>query len=289
MKLPKYLLLALGLGLAVSSQAQETDFNLSGVAGDAKDYLPASGDIALGTRWSTLVFAITNPFRKDSEDNAINPYEIFGKYYINENFAARASVLIHRDASYQDYRTIQTNFVQETDYVMDRSEIMNRATLIRAGAEMRRGSGRMQGFYGAELVFGFGRSYQRYTYGNALTPDNPAVLSYNFEAAADASNNLLSDRLLGVDETGMRTIGMRLFGGVEIFVAKKFSIAGEVGFGIYNVSTGTKTEFRERMNNGSLEVYQVDARLNNNRTLLQTEIFGGDKAPGANLRAIFHF
>ncbi len=289
-------MLAIGSWLAVPLVAQEKDFDITSNSGETSEYLPAAGDIALGTRWSTLVYAITNPIRKEpaADGHSFNPYEIFGKYYITDKMAVRASIAMGRFSSFQDQRTNKTGALQPEEFVMDRAEIKDRSTLMRLGIEMRRGERRFQGFYGGELVLGFASSYERYTYGNALTNDNPAVFTYDFDGGA--SNVITGNRVLGRDASGSRISGIRLFGGVEVFLTQKFSIAGEAGFGIYGYSTGTAVESRERMDNGSLEVYQIDTKLDNRSVEVQTEILDGGSpadwaagAFGANLRAIFHF
>jgi hypothetical protein len=296
MKTRKFGLIAMSLWLATQMTAQETEFTLPSVEGDVNEYLPAAGDIALGTRWSTLVYAITNPIRKEpaADAQSFNPYEIFGKYYITDQMAARASIAMQRFSSFEDQRTSKTGAAQPEEFVMDRSELKDRSTLLKLGVEMRRGKKRFQGFYGGELVLGFASSYERYTYGNALTQDNPAVFSYNFDT--NETNTITGNRVLGRDASGSRITGIRLFGGVEVFVSKKFSIAGEAGFGIYRYSTGTAIETRERMDNGTREVYQIDTQLDNKTVEIQTEILDGGSpadwaasAFGANLRAIFHF
>lgn len=297
MKTRKFWLIAICIWLAnETSLAQETDFNLSSNSDGAADYLPAAGDIALGTRWSTLVYAITNPIRKEpaADAQSFNPYEIFGKYYLTDNMAIRASIAMGRFSSFADQRTNKTGALQPEEFVMDRAEIKDRSTLMKLGVEMRRGKRRFQGFYGGELVLGFASHYERYTYGNGLTKDNPAVFSYDFDAGV--ANSISGNRVLGRDASGSRVSGLRLFGGVEVFITPKFSIAGEAGFGIYRFSTGTATESRERIDNGTLEIYQVDTQLDNSAVQVQTEILDGgspsDWAPsafGANLRAIFHF
>ena len=298
MKTRKFWLVATALFITVHLTAQETETQISVTENstESKDLLPAAGDIALGTRWSTLIYTITNPIRKEpAEDgHSFNPYEIFGKYYITENIAARASIAMVRFSAFEDNRTNKIGATQPEEFVMDRSEIKDRSTLMKLGVEMRRGKKRFQGFYGAELVLGFSSHYERYTYGNALTQDNPAVFTYDFDT--ETANSLSGNRVLGRDASGARISGLRLFGGVEVFITNKFSIAGEAGLGIYRFSTGTASESRERMDNGSREVYQIDTKLENKAFQIQTEIFdGGSPADwaagefGANLRAIFHF
>ena len=296
MKTRKFWLVAMTIWHAATLNAQEIEVNTSELGTGTKELLPAAGDIALGTRWSTLIYAITNPIRKEPavDGHSFNPYEIFGKYYITDNMAARASIAMGRFSSFEDQRTNKTGALQPEEFVMDRAEIKDRSTLMKLGIEMRRGKKRFQGFYGAELVLGFASHYERYTYGNALTQDNPAVFTYDFDT--QTADNLSGNRVLGRDASGTRISGLRLFGGVEVFITNKFSVAGEAGLGIYRFSTGTATETRERMDNGSLEVYQIDTKLDNNAVQVQTEIFDGGSpadwaagAFGANLRAIFHF
>jgi hypothetical protein len=292
MKITKLVLLALGMSVAASSSAQGNRFGLGNREINKESLLPAKGDVAIGVNWTTLVYAFTKPVRKEIPFNDVSLYGFYGKYFLRPDFAVRGSFFITRSYEFQDYNTIKVGTTNPNETVLDREELRVRKTGLRLGAEMRRGHGRIQGFYGAEVLVSFGSAYDRYTYGNALTTANPIVFGYNFELAddVDGSNNLLSDRIVGTDKTGMSQLGVRLFSGIEVFIFDKFSIGGELGFSVYTQNDGVTHEFRERIYNGKLETYKNRITAGENRrTVMQTEIFGGETAVGASLRATFHF
>src|SRR5690606_31039544 len=97
------------------------------------------------------------------------------------------------------------------------------------GYEMRRGYGRLQGYYGGELSVGFANSSEKYTYGNAITSTNT-----NPSSAFSGT-----PRTLTAKNGGAFFFGIGGFAGVEYFVAPKISLGGELGV---SVITGNMKE-----------------------------------------------
>ena len=56
---------------------------------------------------------------------------------------------------------------------------------IGAGMEIRRGNGRLQGFYGAELMFMMGSTKTTYTYGNAYDFTNLPSQTHGTDGSSD--------------------------------------------------------------------------------------------------------
>ena len=86
---------------------------------------------------------------------------------------------------------------------------------IGAGMEMRRGNGRLQGFYGAELMFMMGSTKTTYTYGNAYDFTNLPSQTHGTDGSSD---------VLEVKSGSTIGLGVRGFVGCEYFVAAKISI-----------------------------------------------------------------
>jgi hypothetical protein len=123
--------------------------------------------------------------------------------------------------------------------VEDIQKISSTNVTLNIGYELRRGHGRVQGFYGGEIMFNYGKGHTSYEYGNPYTNDfiNPNTTNFG-------TNVTTTGRVLEL-ENG-RTLGFGLGGfiGVEYFFAPKISVGGEFGWGlgIANTSDGEVTE-----------------------------------------------
>lgn len=109
--------------------------------------------------------------------------------------------------------------------------------LLSAGFEKRRGNGRVQGIYGAELIAGTAASKETYSYGNGFSADFTSPRS-----TTNFSTGSSSDVPVRTKESfsGLTMLfGARAFGGVEYFFAPKMSLGGEVGYTL-GMSTSQK-------------------------------------------------
>jgi hypothetical protein len=107
-----------------------------------------------------------------------------------------------------------------------KSSSMNIA--LGAGFEMRRGKGRLQGYYGPELIVNFGSSSREYSYGNVITATNPNPMSEVFDENV-GFDDLFDVRTTKVDDGSTFGLTLRGFVGLEYFFAPKLSIGGEFG------------------------------------------------------------
>lgn len=176
---------ALMLQTSVAS-AQETMENKNG-----QEILPQAGDIGLGVNAVPILNFVGNTFNGNTNNTYIGSNKfvsnlgnnvIFGKYMLSSTTALRAHLRVgissfsNRNYVYDDTKNDPDSLV--TDYV----RINNSQYILGAGYEMRRGFGRLRGFYGAEAFLGYGRLNQRtYQYGNAFGALNAAPTSTAWE------------------------------------------------------------------------------------------------------------
>ncbi|MBC7863893.1 MAG: hypothetical protein IAF38_13035, partial [Bacteroidia bacterium] len=113
-----------------------------------------------------------------------------------------------------------------------------------AGYEMRRGKTRLQGYYGADLMFWLSGSKEKYTYGNALSTTSGAASTGNstdFGTNIDPTYAIYGGRVTEVKTSKTFGFGVRGFIGAEYFILAKISIAGEFGWGLGLSSNGERT------------------------------------------------
>src|SRR5690606_29560763 len=138
----------------------------------------------------------------------------------------------------------------------------------------RRGFGRLQGYYGAELGFNLMSNGAKYEYGNALTASTSAV-DVNVSGADALGNG--SNVVAGgdIDGTGAANdyrvtemksglgfmIGLRGFIGAEYFVMPRLSIGGEFGWGLVFSSQGaSSTTYETEGTTATGTVEQIETR-----------------------------
>jgi hypothetical protein len=127
---------------------------------------------------------------------------------------------------------------------------------IGGGLEMRRGNGRLQGFYGGEALIWSMGSKDAFTYSNALAPTAtvPVTVANSFDFSSMGYSNITTEGFGNVgrvleDKAGS-TFGIAIMGfvGAEYFIMPKISIAGEFNWGIGFESTG----------NGTMSIESID-------------------------------
>ncbi|MBO7050538.1 MAG: hypothetical protein J6W42_08000 [Bacteroidaceae bacterium] len=171
----------------------------------------------------------TAPFRK------ITPLmSVSGKYFLDDETALRVNLgLIYQRAYTQYYADDDAEhalnpFSQQK--VIDTRLTKNTGMSLMAGLEKRVGKERLQGVYGAGVLFAMNNMVRKYTYGNEITDINQAPSESNGGTVAPltgfAYNRLLKNYNLGASMHA----GIVTFVGVEYFLLPKMSIGGEVNF-----------------------------------------------------------
>ena len=200
--------------------------------------LPQAGDYSIGINAVPFFDFIGNAFNGNVGNNAptwdfqkFSPMTISGKYFKDANTAYRVNFRIG------NVSTTAKAFVPDaTASVTDSlatvtNKFTNTQTTIALGVglEKRRGHGRVQGIYGADVALMLDMEKDKWTYGNDITATyNPGV------------------RRVKETYPMMFGIGVRGFVGVEYFFAPCMSIGGEFGWGIAFMSMGKGKLKREK-------------------------------------------
>lgn len=240
MKKLTFLLSAILL-VALAVNAQEELKNKQGVP-----ILPAAGDYAIGIDATPIFNFFGNfvkinsgaPFADPSSMNFVNGNNaIFAKYYVDATTAYRANVRIGLTSTTDKEYVIQDGQSDPLVTVEDKAKYGNTNVILGLGMEKRRGSGRLQGFYGAEAQLMFAGSSEKYTYGNSFSSSNTSPTMTNFDPT---NPNVLggSARIIKAKSGSTIGIGARAFVGVEYFFAPKISVGGEFGWGLAISSQG---------------------------------------------------
>ncbi len=302
-----------------------------------REILPQSGDIALGFNAVPMIdfalrslnyvsiFGGTGGTPNNGQGSAAqavqytanNNNQIVGKYFLDDNTAIRAKFGINaisgtvtnpvQDAIIADQAsrgTVNEQLAAQLVTVDDEMAFSRTNILLVGGLEKRRGYGRLQGFYGAELGFGLNSGANDYTYGNDFSGDYEVEHSSinNFNSLLNgnnAGNPTLHDpnstntgdpdniRRLRTEFRGSFTVGVRAFIGVEYFFAPKMSVGAEYGWGYAFTSGGKNIYADERFYNGQdgptavVEEYEVDGK--DNSSVVGVDNNGSTNQPFSNL------
>ena len=178
--------------------------------------LPESGDWSIGVSVNPFFDYFGNMFNgstgnsSPSWDFTNSSQVITGKLMKDETTAYRAKVRLGFGSS-------STETGDTANGQLNKTSLSNMNVTLGAGLQMYRGKGRLQGFYGAEALIGFGSGKTTYDYNNGTT-----------SAFAPTETN----------NGSTFNFGVRGFIGAEYFFAPKISISGEFGWGIGFSSTG---------------------------------------------------
>jgi hypothetical protein len=243
-------------GINILPEAKEWALGIS-----ANPFLVYGGNILNGNTFNnspTFTF-VTNP---------ANSIAIFGKYMVDAKTAYRvrfnATVTSQVDKAVVAQNEVSPDPLFPT-FTEDWRRTSNQTIVLAAGYEKRRGKGRVQGVYGAELVLGYNGSSQVYEYGNKISQDFNAPITNNFGGnILTGTTAAASQRKL--DEKFGTSIyaGARGFIGVEYFIGPKISLGAEFGYSIAIRSTGRGLITSERWNPLTSSVLQTSTDLNNN-------------------------
>ena len=218
----KIISLSMCLSIAAAlAQGQEQPENSS--------YLPEAGDFALGVDATPFLRYAGNLL--SLSDNAAPNFKglqgqgIYGKYFLEDRRAIRAKLLldIYSTSNKQSVTNDEAVGTTPDATTIDTKKTGITSVSLSAGYEIRRGRGRVQGFWGGEVVLGLGKSSTTYEYGNPMTVANPAPTT----GFGSSSPRPLESRG-GLSFSG----GLRGFVGVEYFIANQVSLGGEFTLGV---------------------------------------------------------
>lgn len=305
----KQVILTLGLAVcltSVSAQSTVEERQQGSTTKSGQVILPQAGDFAIGIDASNGLNYIGNLFNGnndnvygsqffDYQDNVFKGTAIYGKYFLTDNTAIRVKLhlgfgsetkknLVQDDAAVRNSVTNADEMRVEDSFKDSKTGIG-----LRVGYEVRRGYGRLQGFYGAEAGLGIQGTSETYEFGNLMYVDNNNSTNNGATSTAWPTMNSSKTNDRTVKNSGGSKFSGLLGGfvGVEYFVAPKLSIGGEFGLGLLFTSTGeTKKENEKISQDTNSGKYFVETK--------ETKTAGGSTFAfatnsSASLNITFHF
>ncbi|MCC6371813.1 MAG: hypothetical protein IT236_12460 [Bacteroidia bacterium] len=230
----------------------------------AQDLTSKNGELILpqAKNWSIGLDA-TKFIKNVNFDFTGNAQAITGKYFKDANTAHRFGLRIginswNTKSFVDDRAAVQSSVVAYPQALQSTENKWQRSATsigLSYGMEKRRGTGRLQGIYGAEAGIYISSYSDKFTYGNKLNP-----LSTSAKVVVDSIGDAMSSpvfgkannvdvnpKIQGVDGFARMTvrksgvalsIGTRAFIGAEYFVLPKLSVGGEFGWTLMFSSTG---------------------------------------------------
>lgn len=219
-------------------------------------YLPREGDWSIGVDATPFLRYFGNffseaenpaPFTEFTNDNMA----ITGKYFVRDDFAYRGAIRVNILAD--SYRAFSPEFSNEpTNTTVE--DVYSRTftnAYLSFGIEKRKGKTRVQGFYGAEGILGFGTETHKFEYGNDITQENTSPDRTEYELLfQDDPREITNISETGAFMTEFRkgtrfTIGARAFIGAEVFLFPKWSLGFEYGLAMAFSYTGNSEIIEE--------------------------------------------
>jgi hypothetical protein len=254
------ILLAMFTTVFVFAQEDETYDEPGTVLKNSKGMtiLPEMGDISVGVN----LVPFMNYLGNIGNDNIINGFPsssflfnsgttMFVKYFNSNNTAFRAKLGIEyaneiTDRYVQDDAAVYVDPLSELQ-VTDRMIETDHAYYLALGYEFRRGKGRLQAAYGAELGLGYYNYKRTYEYGNTFTDINTMPSTFNFTSytVQNVDRRPLTDQ-------NFRGIGFgaNAFLQLEYYFLPNIAIGTEFALGPYFMK-GFQTNHTDEYWNGS--------------------------------------
>ena len=257
----KLLLLTLTFFLMVPVLAQNSDRNNGTTNKHGYQILPKAGDFALvldGVDIAKMLINTSTPGKdkfhnlNNSGGSIFNETAITGRYFLENNKALRLK--LHIGFGSESYKNEVVNdalvATNPDAKVEDKLSYGKNGLGLRGGMEWRRGYGRLQAFYGAELGLGFWKNNETYTYGNPMTLSG-ATTTTNFNTIPNTGVTVMNRIVEAKGQTNFSAL-LGGFVGVEYFFARKAAIGGEVNLGVNMSSFGKRSISTERIDAGAV-------------------------------------
>ena len=285
-------ILAIAVLLGSTSFAQEMKSDMG------EDYLPAAGDWAIGIDATPFLNYVGNLIGGADGNTApgwnslTTNQTITGKMFKEDNLAYRGSLRIGFGSSSNSNMVNQDGaaapvYPALATMVEDSWKASNFNVGISAGLEKRRGFGRLQGYYGAEVGIGISTSSITYDYGNAMAITGATSTDWgNGNITTDTYGNGARKT---EEKSGMGfEIGARAFIGCEYFVLPRIAVGGEFGWGLGFQANGTSSESMESTDGATIGSQTIETN-NGSGFVLDTDSNTGMFGPAGSLRMTFHF
>lgn len=252
--------------------------------------MPAEGDWAVGIDIAPFLSYVGNLANGNTSNssptwNFTAPLQLFGKWFRADDLAWRGRL------RFLGINNSTTNgFVQDdvgTDpfaQVEDKKEVSRMNTTLGFGMEKRKGSTRLQGFWGGEVILSFSSGSDKYSYGNALTSTNQSPSTYDF---GDGNTSPIgATRVTEVKYGSGFSFGVRPFIGAEYFLFPKMSIGGEFGYFLGFGSQGeteTTVEYYDAANSTSATATVKSGQSNKSTFKMDNDNLSG------SIKLMLHF
>lgn len=197
--------------------------------------LPEKGELALGIDAFPFLLYMGNSLLSSGSfvpsvgyaENFGDMNGIYAKYMLQSDLAIRANFRFDFGSYTDIYPVVQSTLTPDPLaplYVDDQITTVSNQVQVAVGIEKMRGKSRVQGKYGAEVLFGYNKNTTKYNYGNSITNDFNMPTTYNNTYTAEGAR-LINDYI----DKGL-FLGARGFLGIEFFVGPKISLGGEFGY-----------------------------------------------------------
>lgn len=219
--------------------------------------LPEKGDYALGIDAVPFFEYFGKMFNEENQPPYVDypnfNMAISGRYFKEANLAYRASVRLNVQSDrWTDYSPLfsveGTNETVEDAYNRTVSNLY-----LSFGFEKRKGDTRIQGYYGAEGIIGFGTEDHQFDYGNQISqedndPDRTDFdIRFQDDNAPEVSTITEDGAFITQYQLGTNfMIGGRAFVGAEVFIFPKMSLGVEFGLAASLDYTGNGEIVTER-------------------------------------------
>jgi len=247
-----------------------------------KVILPQKGDYAVGIGANSIFNYIGNMLSSSGNNqlhlNLLNNNMLYGKYFLTSQSAIRLKLMINQTNSHYENNNVPDD-INANNKVTDKYDQSYTNFGFTIGYEKRKGSGRLQVSYGAEINFSRNSTESKYTYGNAFSANNTSPTS-TYDFINSFSSSAPSRPIENKQDNGIG-LGIRVFTGLEYFIFPKISIGGEIGLGYNNNFNGKNINNSESWNFNS--VLNKNNPNKNSSSSLNTDIFNGQ------IFLLFHF
>lgn len=275
------------LGSSVFAQLQ----NKNGV-----NILPEAGEYALGANAVPILNYFGNIFNGNTNNqfagnskfvSFFSGQSIYGKYFLDDDKAIRANFRVNSFDFNNTNLVFDANGSSPDDKVEDRFSRSQTNFQLGGGLEFRRGSTRLQGYYGGEAMVGYSTGFtNKYEYGNELEAVNPSPEATNWSTGGGVfGSSAIADRIIESNATNTLMFGLRPFVGVEYFFAPKISLGMEFGWGLVYSNSGEVYSTTESFDLGTGEIVTDKQKTSNGSSTLNldTDNFNG------SINFMFHF
>ncbi|MDR0711728.1 MAG: hypothetical protein LBF67_05240 [Prevotellaceae bacterium] len=271
----KKIILSLSMCLSIAAAAAQEQNS---------SYLPEAGDFALGVDASPFFRYMGNFLSSAGNNNTpgftlLQDQGVYGKYFLSDDRAIRIKLLLDIYSTSNKQSVLDNEALSTTPdaTTIDTRKIGVTDVSLSVGYELRRGRGRVQGFWGGELALGLGRTSTTYEYGNPMTVATPNP----FTGFGLASSPRTLESKGGLSFIG----GVCGFVGVEYFIANQVSLGGEFSLGLGATIRGQDEVTSQRVTSGEVRESVVRSRDGNE----VANIFGIKTMATGSVFLLFHF